>query len=345
MTPATLRPRSPLAKLAIVIPFFNEEEVLPALKQRLEALLASLPCQSEVLCVNDGSRDLTPVILERWALDNPHIKVVSLARNFGHQVAVTAGLDYTSPDCEAVVIMDGDLQDPPEVIREMIAKYEQGYDVVYGRRVDREGETFFKRSSAFVFYRVMRWAIDPNLPVDTGDFRLMSRRSLNSFLLLRERHRFLRGMATWIGYPQTDVQFARPQRQGGVSKYSLGKMLALSWNAVVSFSPLPLRVGLVFGLFVTLFGLGYAVYSVFRYFVVRDTVPGWTTLVILQCLIGGAILIGLGVTGEYIAKLFEEIKARPLYIVQETCNIPGPSRPESLRAAPGASAPGRPQPW
>jgi polyisoprenyl-phosphate glycosyltransferase len=305
-----------------VIPFHNEEEVLPLLKDRLCKLLGTIPCPTEVICINDGSRDRTFELLEEWAEKDGRIRVISLARNFGHQVAVTAGLDHTDPKSDAVVVMDADLQDPPEVILEMIAKYLEGYDVVYGQRVDREGETFFKKSTAWLFYRVMRWAIDPNLPVDTGDFRLMSRRSLEAFLSMRERHRFLRGMTTWVGFPQIGVRFTRPGRAAGSTKYSLRKMISLSWNAIISFSPLPLRVCFGIGLSVSAFGFIYTLYTLYHHFITKTTVPGWTALVVLQCFIGGAILIALGVVGEYIAKIFEEIKTRPLYIIQEKVNFP-----------------------
>lgn len=325
-----IKARERISKIALVVPFFNEEEVLPAVRDRVEKLCSMLPCRSEVVCVNDGSKDGTSCLLTEWAEANPQIKVVSFARNFGHQIAVTAGLDFADRQADAVIIMDGDLQDPPEVVLEMITKFMEGYDIVYGQRIERQGETLFKRATAFIFYRMMRRAIHPDLPVDTGDFRLMSRRSLDAFLKMRERHRFLRGMVTWIGFSQTAVQFTRPARQAGVTKYSLRKMLSLSWNAIVSFSPLPLRFCFFLGISMFIFGLVYAAYSVFHKFVLKDTVPGWTAQVVLESIIGGSTLLGLGVVGEYIAKIFEEIKRRPLYVVQEVYNID----PEVARANP-----------
>jgi dolichol-phosphate mannosyltransferase len=305
--------------LSLVIPLFNEEEVFEALAKRLLHLFNELGCETEVVFVNDGSRDRTQAFVEGWAERDKRVKAVCLSRNFGHQIAVTAGLSYAKGD--AVVVMDADLQDPPELIQEMVLRYQDGYDVIYGQRTSREGEGAFKLLTAFWFYRIMRLLVHPGLPPDTGDFRLMSRPVVNALLRMPERHRFLRGMVTWLGFQQTAVMFSRPGRQAGQSKYSVGKMIALAWNASVSFSPLPLRVSLVLGLLVALFGAGYGVYSVLRALIVRDTVPGWTTLVVLLCLIGGWILVSIGVAGEYIAKIFEEVKHRPLYIVCKKVNL------------------------
>jgi dolichol-phosphate mannosyltransferase len=304
-------------KLSLILPFYNEEEMIPLLRERLRAFRETLGVATEVICVNDGSRDRTELLLNEWAASDETIKVLHLSRNFGHQVAVTAGLDHADKEAEAVVIMDADLQDPPEVVVEMLAKFREGYDIVYGQRLTREGESLFKKISAFFFYRMMRWLVSPDLPPDTGDFRLMSRRSVDAFLELRERHRFLRGMATWIGFPQTAVPFHRPARAKGETKYPLRKMLGLAWNAAVSFSALPLRLVSLMGLGVTLFGICYTIYGLWQHYVAHDTVRGWTTLVILQCFIGGAMLFGLGALGEYVARIFEESKGRPLYIVRE----------------------------
>ena len=319
MPDARLLPRGSPRLLSLVIPLFNEEEVFEALMNRLVQVLGELGCETEVIFVNDGSRDRTQELVERWGERDRRVKAVCLSRNFGHQIAVTAGLNYAKGD--AVVILDADLQDPPELIQEMLLRYQEGYDVVYGRRTARPGEGRFKRLTAFGFYRVMRWLVHPGLPPDAGDFRLMSRPVLNALLRMPERHRFLRGMVTWLGFQQTAVMFSRPGRQAGQSKYSVSKMIALAWNASVSFSPFPLRVSLVLGLFVALFGACYGVYSIARALIVRDTVPGWTTLVVLLCLIGGWILISIGVAGEYIAKIFEEVKQRPLYIVCKKVNL------------------------
>ncbi|SRR6266540_2092827 len=311
--------RSRPKMLSIVIPLFNEEEVFGELKRRLNELFQTTDCDVEVIFVNDGSHDNTQVQVEAWAAADSRIKGISLARNFGHQVAVTAGLEHACGD--AMVVMDADLQDPPEVIREMVQRYQEGYDVVYGQRTERAGETAFKRATAFLFYRLMRLLVHPDLPPDTGDFRLMSRRVVDALLQLREKHRFLRGMVTWLGFSQTAVRYSRAGRAAGRTKYSLRKMFGLAWNASVSFSPLPLRASLALGVFIALFGACYGAYSIMRALVVQDTVPGWTTLVVLLCLIGGWILISIGVLGEYVAKIFEEVKRRPLYIVHKKVNL------------------------
>ncbi len=320
MMPTALTPRSKPGLLSLVLPLFNEEEVFDELEKRLTAFLQSLDCDIEVILVNDGSRDRTQERLESWARRDPRIKGLCFARNFGHQVAVTAGLEHAAGD--AVVIMDADLQDPPELIHQMLAEYQKGYDVVYAQRVERAGETVFKRATAWLFYRLMRLLVHRDLPSDTGDFRLMSRPVLDALLQMREKHRFLRGMVTWVGFAQTAVKFSREARRQGQTKYNLRKMLSLAWNASVSFSPLPLRLNLFAGVGVALFGAGYGVYAVLRAVIIRDTVPGWTTLVVLLCLIGGWILISVGILGEYVAKIFEEVKQRPLYVIEKKINFP-----------------------
>lgn len=319
MVQSQLRSRPKPRLLSLVLPLYNEEEVFGELEKRLTEFLRSIDCAAEIILVNDGSSDATRTCIECWALKDPRVKGICLARNFGHQIAVTAGLEHASGD--AIVVMDADLQDPPEVVREMIAKYQEGYDVVYGQRIERAGETVFKRATAFLFYRVMRLLIHKNLPPDTGDFRLMSRPVLDALLQMKEKHRFLRGMVTWLGFSQTAVQFSRDKRHTGHTKYNFRKMASLAWNASVSFSPLPLRINLVLGIFVAMFGAIYGVYSVFRALIVKDTVPGWTTLVVLLCLIGGWILISIGILGEYVAKIFEEVKGRPLYVIEKKINF------------------------
>lgn len=319
MAELPLRPRSRPKLLSIVIPLYNEQEVFVELKRRLSEFLNGLACDAEVLLVNDGSLDNTQTIVEEWAAKDVRIKEICLARNFGHQIAVTAGLEHARGD--AVVVMDADLQDPPEVIHDMLQEYEKGYDVVYGQRAERLGESIFKRATAFLFYRVMRLLVHRKLPADTGDFRLMSRPVVNALLQMKERHRFLRGMVAWLGFPQTAVRFSRAPRLSGTTKYNLSKMIGLAWNASVSFSPLPLRISLVLGVLIALFGVAYSGYSLYHAFVLKDTVPGWTTLVILLCLIGGWILIAIGILGEYVAKIFEESKQRPMYVVQKKLNL------------------------
>jgi dolichol-phosphate mannosyltransferase len=305
------RPAPP--RLSLVVPLYDEEETIPHLRQRLSEVIPRIPAAVEIVLVNDGSRDATGAELLRWAGEDQRVRVISLSRNFGHQAAATAGLDYARGD--AVVLMDGDLQDPPELILDMIAQYCRGFDVVYAQRERRLDESWFKRGSAWAFYRIMRFAIYRDLPADTGDFRLISRPCLEALRTMRETHRFLRGMVAWVGFPQTAVRFTRPKRQAGQSKYPLRKMVRFAWAAAISFSPLPLRLIFASALLVAAVGFGAGVYALiakeFGFFVV----PGWTSIMLTLCLIGSFILIGLGVVSEYVAKIYEEVKARPLYIV------------------------------
>ncbi len=312
-----------MKSLSIVLPIYNEEEILPQLRQRLSATAARLRTERrlsvEILFVDDGSVDGSLGLLTSWAESDPDVRVLSFSRNFGHQAALTAGLDASSGD--AVVMMDADLQDPPEVIPELLDKHAEGFDVVYARRTSREGEGLFKRGSAWLFYRLMKALVHRELPADTGDFRLVSRRALDALLGMRERHRFLRGMSTWLGFSQAAVDYERPARAAGETKFSTPKMLRFAWDAAVSFSTLPMTLVTVWGSLVSLFGLGYLIYTIQRYFFFQDTVPGWATLVVLLCLIGGSILISLGIIGSYVGRIYDEAKGRPLYIVGRTINL------------------------
>lgn len=301
------------------MPVYDEEPVLPLVREEITRFLNEMPCPAEVILVNDGSRDRSVELLFEWASEDSRIKVMNLARNFGHQAAATAGLDSATGD--AVVLMDADLQDPPSVILQMLAEYCQGYDVVYGRRTSRKGETWFKRLTAWLFYRLMSRLIHRDLPTDVGDFRLMSRRCLDALKMMRETHRFLRGMVAWVGFPQTAVSYVREARAGGTTKYSLWKMLRFAWNATLSFSPMPLQVSFVGGLFLAAAGLAYGTYAVVRTLLGLYTVPGWTSLIVITCLTSGAILISIGILGEYIGRIFDESKGRPLYIVATTANF------------------------
>jgi dolichol-phosphate mannosyltransferase len=326
-----LKERSFPATLSLVIPVYNEAEVLPELKHRLTECLGHIACEAELVFVNDGSSDASLHFLMEWAMTDSRVVVLNLARNFGHQLAITAGLDYAVGD--AVVVMDADLQDPPETIPTMLAEYCCGYDVVYGQRTKRKGETVFKRATAWVFYRLMRTLVHPNLPADAGDFRLISRRCLNALASMRETHRFLRGMVCWVGFPQTAVPYVRDARFAGSTKYSFSKMIRFAWTAAISFSPLPLRVSFAFGVILAAIGMTQAANALIRTALGLYTVPGWTSLMVVLCLIGSAILISIGVLGEYIARIFEENKARPLYIVADSFNLQSDKLRESRAAA------------
>jgi len=320
-----LVPRGSPGLVSVVIPIFDEEETLPLLFSRLDRLLSELGCKGEVVLVNDGSSDRSiDLLLARASVDDRY-KVIGLARNFGHQIASTAGLEIARGD--AIVLMDADLQDPPEVVVEMVRKYREGYDVVYARRIAREGDTVFKRVTAWLFYRLMRSLVHRDLPVDVGDFRLMSRPCLDALRSMKELHRFLRGMVTWIGFAQTHVDFVRPARVAGVTKYPLRKMLLFAWNAAISFSVLPLRLSFLAGLALVATAVTYAMYSLWRIFTGAFVVPGWMSLIMVNCLTSGAAMVGMGILGEYVGRIFEEVKKRPLYITSLTANVNALLRP------------------
>jgi dolichol-phosphate mannosyltransferase len=289
----------------------------------MEEFLRKLPCPVEVIFVNDGSSDGTLAMLKEWSEADGRIKVVALARNFGHQLAATAGLDHAAG--EAIVVMDADLQDPPEVIIEMLDEYRKGYDVVYGQRISRAGESAFKRVSAWIFYRGIRALGYPQLPPDTGDFRLVSRRCLETIREMREEHRFLRGMFAWVGFAQTAVRFHRHERVAGETKYPLKKMLRLAGDGVFSFSIVPLRLSTYLGAAVVFAGLCVALCAVLRFIFAPEAVSNWMLLLLaVGCLLGGAILLAIGLLGEYIGRIFMQVKNRPLYVVACRFNLPGP---------------------
>jgi dolichol-phosphate mannosyltransferase len=256
--------------------------------------------------------------------------VLQLSRNFGHQLAATAGLDYATGD--AIVLIDADLQDPLPVIHQMIERYREGYDVVYGQREVRAGETVFKRASAWIFYRLMRALVNMRLPVDTGDFRLVSRECLDGLKSLREQHRFLRGMVAWVGYAQIAVKFQRSPRVAGTTKYPLRKMLRFAWTAATSFSTLPLRISMFLGMSAGLLGIEEtfrAFYALAR----GHVVPGWTSLMVVTSILGSAILISIGIVGQYVGMIYEEAKGRPLYLVSRTLNVDAVAAPRPARGA------------
>lgn len=324
MSSGYLQTRSGPALLSIVAPCYNEEQSLPLLAAEITRFIDASPYPCEVVLVNDGSTDRTIEFLVDWSARDRRIKVLSFSRNFGHQLAATAGVDYATGD--AVVLIDADLQDPLDVIHEMVVQYRNGYDVVCGQRSVRAGENLFKRSTAWFFYRVMQTFFLKSLPADVGDFRLMSRRCVSSLSSMRELHRFLRGMVAWAGYPQICVRYERQPRVAGTTKYPLSRMIRLAWNAAVSFSPLPLRMSFFAGGIMALLAVEEAVRALIAYQSGR-TVPGWTSLMIVLCLSNAALLVTVGILGEYVGRIFEESKGRPLYIVADTWNVA--QRPEA----------------
>lgn len=326
--------------LSVVIPVYNEAGSLLPLIARLRSVLEPVDFDHELVFVNDGSSDETGRLLESMAADDPRLKVLSFSRNFGHQAAITAGLDFASGD--AVVIMDADLQDPPELLPEMVNLYLQGYEVVSAQRQARPGDGTCKRLSAAAFYWFMRRFVDERLPPEVGDFRLFSKAAVLALREFREQHRFMRGLVAWLGLKEIIIPFHREARAQGTTKYPLRKMFSLAWTAISSFSALPLRISASAGLVVMLFGMVYFGYSLFAALITKTVVPGWTSLVCLQVIFSGAILMAVGVLGNYVARIYEESKRRPLYVVSAMVNteLEGnhPERGVILRSRPDPTA-------
>ncbi len=304
--------------LSVVIPCMNEEEVLQETSKRLIGVLGAGGLRFELVFVDDGSTDSTPELLRNLQESDARIRVVQLSRNFGHQVAITAGLEHSTGD--AVAIIDADLQDPPEVILDFVMKWLDGYDVAYGVRTEREGESAFKLATAKVFYRMIGLLSDTKIPFDTGDFRLMDRRVVDALLSMPERDRFVRGMISWLGFSQVAVPYRRSARFAGVTKYPLFKMVKFATDGIVSFSILPLRLATWTGFIASamaivgiLISIGARLFGIFGSGLVR----GWTSTVIAVLFLGGVQLVCLGIIGEYVGRIYGESKKRPLYIVRE----------------------------
>lgn len=299
---------------SFVVPIYNEEATLGALHERLSRLLDRLDGESEVLLVDDGSVDASYPMMVEMNRRDPRFKVVELSRNFGHQLAITSGLDLAEGD--AVIIMDADLQDPPEVVPDMIAKWREGFEVVYGIRDDRSSDGWFKRTSAECFYRVLRRLTDIDVPFNAGDFRLIDRRAVEAFKSMREGSRFVRGMFAWMGFRQTGVPYQRAERHAGSTKYPFRKMLHLATDGVVGFSRVPLRLALKIGFLCSALAfLGGATAMTLK-ITGLYTVPGWASVVCIVSFLGGLQLAVLGVMGEYLGRIYEDVMHRPLYIVR-----------------------------
>jgi dolichol-phosphate mannosyltransferase len=303
-------------RFSVVIPVFNEEEVLPETYRRLTGVMEGLSEPYELVFVNDGSRDRSPEILDDLARKDPRVRVIHFSRNFGHQAAITAGMDYARG--EAVIVIDADLQDPPEVIPEMVAKWREGYEVVYGKRAKREGETFFKRFTASFFYRLLRAMTDIDIPLDTGDFRLVDRKVVEVMRLLREKNRFIRGLVAWVGFRQAALEYVRHRRFAGTTKYPLRKMLKLAWDGITAFSNKPLKIAAYLGFALSFLSFVYLLVIVVAKLLGKSTVPGWASLAVINLFFSGVILIILGIMGEYIGRIYDEAKNRPLYVVDRT---------------------------
>jgi glycosyltransferase involved in cell wall biosynthesis len=302
-------------KYSIVAPVFNESGSLPEFYRRVKEAMDPLGEAWELVLVDDGSKDGSTEIIREFARQDPRVRPVIFARNFGHQLAVTAGLDYSRG--QAVTIIDSDLQDPPEVVPEMIQKWQEGYEVVYARRTEREGETWFKLFTASLFYRLIYRITDVDIPLDTGDFRLLDRKVVNVMNQMRERHRFLRGMSVWVGFKQTGVPYKRAARFAGQTKYPLKKMLKFAGDAITGFSYLPLQIATYLGFLSAGISILAIPVVVFSRLAGSQSFFGQATTLIAVLFLGGVQLISLGILGEYIGRLYDEARGRPLYIVRE----------------------------
>ncbi len=310
-----------MSLISIVVPLLNEETNANTIYDRCRNVFQKIEQDYEFVIIDDGSTDNTLTVLKDLAETDKKVKILSFSRNFGHQSAITAGIDYAQGD--AVVIIDGDLQDPPELIPQMIEKWKEGYQVVYAKRTKRKGETFFKKTTASLFYRTFQYLANAQIPLDTGDFRLMDRSVVDSLKELKERNRFIRGLVYWVGFNQIGVEYERDERKTGESKYPLSKMVRFASNGIFSFSDKPLRLATIMGLLSSMLGLIMIFWGLYSKFVLSDTtIRGWTSVFISILFLGGIQLFTLGIIGEYISRIYDELKARPIYIIQEKINIP-----------------------
>jgi glycosyltransferase involved in cell wall biosynthesis len=307
---------------SLVVPIFNEEETFSELARRLTLLLDTLDGPGEVVLVDDGSSDRSYELMVAARETDPRFKVLRLSRNFGHQIAITAGMDVAAGN--AVIVMDADLQDPPEVVLEMAARWREGFDVIYGVREERPGETRFKKATASAFYRLLRRISNIDVPLDVGDFRLVDRRALEAFKSMREANRYVRGMFSWIGFRQVGVSFQRDERFAGDTKYPLTKMLKFATDGVVSFSAAPLRLALNLGFAVSALSFAFGVVALISKLAGLYSIPGLASIAVFLSFLGGIQLLVLGLMGEYIARIHDEVKDRPLYLVRDTHGFQGP---------------------
>jgi glycosyltransferase involved in cell wall biosynthesis len=311
--PPGLSPRNGCPSISVVAPAYNEQEVLEDFHRRVTSVLHGLGCAYEIVLVNDGSSDNTLVLMQKLHKMDPHVSIVDLSRNFGKEIALTAGLDHTHG--EVVVVLDADLQDPPELIPEMLEGWREGYEIVYGVRSQRDGETWMKKASASAFYRLIQRVSRVRIPRDTGDFRLMTRRAIDEMGKLREQHRFMKGLFAWIGFPSKPIYYSRDARVAGETKWNYWNLFNLAVEGITSFSIAPLKIATYAGLGVAFLSLLYAVVVVWKTLLYGDPVQGYPSLMVVVLFLGGVQLISVGVLGEYIGRIFNEVKMRPLYLV------------------------------
>lgn len=302
-------------EISVIVPSFNEEKNVPLICERLTSTLYQISDDYEIIFVNDCSKDNTLEVIKQLSKKDSHVKYISFSRNFGHQIAVSAGLDLCKG--EAVVIIDADLQDPPELILEMYEKYKEGYKVVYARRKSREGETWFKKITAKLFYRFLSAMTSIEIPVDVGDFRLIDKVIVKHLRNMPEKSKYIRGQISWIGYKQTFVEYHRDARLYGKTNYPLKKMLRLAFDGITAFSDKPLKMASAIGILSAIISLLAIIYALFSHFIFDSVVSGWTSLIISVLFIGGVQLITIGIIGEYIARINNDVRNRPLYIIDE----------------------------
>jgi dolichol-phosphate mannosyltransferase len=305
-----------MTTISVIIPVFNEVKNISSVYNRCVSVLDSIGESFELIFVNDGSKDNTFQMVYQLSETDARVKYISLSRNFGHQIAVSAGLEACCGDY--AVIIDADLQDPPELIGNLYSKAKEGFDVVYAKRQLRKGETFFKSITAKFFYRLLKKITSINIPLDTGDFRIISRKVINVLKQMPEQQKFLRGQIAWVGFNQTAVEYQREERTAGTSGYTVKKMISLAMDGITSFSNLPLRIATIAGFLVSGITFCVALYALYSRFISKDYVPGWTSIIISVLFIGGVQLITIGIIGEYISRISSNVRNRPLYVISET---------------------------
>ena len=305
-----------MTTISVIIPVFNEEKNISSVYNRCVSVLDSIGESFELIFINDGSKDNTFQKVYQLSETDARVKYINLSRNFGHQIAVSAGLDACNGSY--AVIIDADLQDPPELITSLYTKAQEGFDVVYAKRQLRKGETIFKSITAKFFYRLLKKITSINIPLDTGDFRIISRKVINVLKQMPEQQKFLRGQIAWVGFNQTAVEYQREERTAGTSGYTVKKMMRLAMDGITSFSNLPLRIATIAGFLVSGITFCVALYALYSRFIAKDYVPGWTSIIISVLFIGGVQLITIGIIGEYISRISSNVRNRPLYVVSET---------------------------
>ncbi len=303
-------------KLSVIVPIFNEEQILAELYQRLTKAVISITGEYELIFVNDGSKDSSFEIIQKLSTQDANVKYIDFSRNFGHQIAVTAGLDFSVG--QAIVIIDGDLQDPPELIPEMYKKYKEGYNVVYAKRKERKGETWFKKFTAKAFYRILQKMTSIDIPLDTGDFRLIDRKVVDNLKKMKEQNKFLRGQIAWMGYKSSYVEFVRDERRFGTTGYPLSRMVKFAIDGITGFSNKPLVYVRNMGIIVSIIAFIIMLYALYSYFILERVITGWTSMIVASMFIGGIQLMSLGIIGEYIGRINTDVRKRPLYIVNNS---------------------------